>query len=131
MNTGTRIFICSANIVSGLHPRDSVIIRLVATTASGPLAVIFSANAIAASRAVPGSAKTLTSPSSCARSAGRLSPVSANSMAIAYGMRSGNRSNPPPPATRPRLTSGIPNAESLAATIRSAASASSVPPANA
>lgn len=94
VNTGTRIFICSANIVSGLHPRDSVIIRLVATTASGPLAVIFSANAIAASRAVPGSAKTLTSPSSCARSAGRLSPVSANSMAIAYGMRSGNRSNP-------------------------------------
>lgn len=53
VNTGTRIFICSANIVSGLHPRDSVIIRLVATTASGPLAVIFSANAIAASRAVP------------------------------------------------------------------------------
>ncbi|OOK69194.1 hypothetical protein BZL30_6844 [Mycobacterium kansasii] len=38
---------------------------------------------------------------------------------------------PPPPATRPRLTSGMPNAESRAATIRSVASASSVPPANA
>ena len=58
-------------------------IRLVAATASGPLAVIFSASAIAASSALPGSASTLTSPSSCARSAGRLSPVSASSMAIA------------------------------------------------
>ncbi len=58
-------------------------IRLVAATASGPLAVIFSASAIAASSAFPGSAKTLTSPSAWARSAVRWSPVSASSMAIA------------------------------------------------
>ncbi|EUA43116.1 hypothetical protein I552_7857 [Mycobacterium xenopi 3993] len=37
----------------------------------------------------------------------------------------------PPPATRPRLTSGIPNADSFDATIRSHARASSVPPASA
>ena len=44
--------------------RDSTMIRLVAATASGPLAVIFSASAIAASSAPPGSASTLTRPSS-------------------------------------------------------------------
>ena len=44
-------------------------IRLVAATASGPLAVILSANAIAASSAPPGSASTLTMPSAWARSA--------------------------------------------------------------
>ena len=50
-------------------------------------------------------------------------------MATAYGMRCGSRSRPPPPATRPRLTSGMPNAESFDATIRSVARASSHPPA--
>src|SRR4029077_336275 len=130
-NTGIRSLFCSANLVSGLQPRDSTMICLVAATASGPLAVIFSAKAIAASSAAPGSASTLTIPSACARSAVKFSPVSANSIAMAAGMRSGSRSSPPPPATRPRLTSGMPNAASLDATIRSVASASSVPPASA
>ena len=67
MKIGTRILTCSANMVSRLQPRDSVMIRLVAATASGPLAVIFSASAIAASSTFPGSARTLTSPSSWAR----------------------------------------------------------------
>src|SRR4051794_1345520 len=130
LNTGIRIFTCSANIVSGLQPRDSVMIRLVAATASGPLAVIRSASSIAASSTWPGSARTLTSPRASARSADRLSPVSASSIAIAGGMRCGSRSRPPPPATRPRFTSGMPNSESFAATIRSVASASSIPPAS-
>ena len=47
-------------------------IRLVAATASGPFAVIFSASSIAASSACPGSASTLTMPSSCARSRGQV-----------------------------------------------------------
>ena len=50
-NTGMMIFICSRHWSSGVHPRDSTMIRLVAATASGPLAVIRSANPIAASNA--------------------------------------------------------------------------------
>src|ERR1700761_4477628 len=33
-NTGIKILFCSANMVSGLQPRDSTMIRLVAATAS-------------------------------------------------------------------------------------------------
>src|SRR5689334_1470290 len=89
MKTGARILVCSRHISSGDQPRDSTMIFLVAATARGPLAVIFSASSMAASRTLPGSASTLTNPSSCARTAGSWSPVNASSIAIAGGMRCG------------------------------------------
>jgi hypothetical protein len=52
-------------------------------------------------------------------------------MAMPAGIRRGSLTSPPAAATRPRLTSGMPNLASSAATIRSQASATSQPPASA
>ncbi len=105
--------------------------RLETATAMGAFSAIRAASSRAPSSAWPLGVSRLTRPSSAARGAGTKSPVSANSMAMLRGMRCGNRSSPPAAATRPRLTSGIPNLASSAATTRSQASTASNPPASA
>ncbi len=90
-----------------------------------------SASSIAPASASPGSVTALTKPHSAPCSAVKLSPVSASSSAFWYGIRRGSRSRPPPAATKPRLTSGIPNFAVRDATTRSVASTTSVPPAKA
>ncbi len=59
------------------------------------------------------------------------SPVSAISMATFRGRARGRRNSPPPAATRERFTSGKPKRAVVEATMRSAARASSQPPARA
>ena len=66
-----------------------------------------------------------------ARSAAIGSPVSASSIASGRGSAGAAAAGAPAAATSPRLTSGMPNFASRAATIRSQASATSKPPATA
>src|SRR5271166_3663620 len=106
-------------------------ISLVAMSASGPLAAIFSASSSAAASAWPSSTTRLTRPISAARRASIRSPVSSSSSARARGIRWASSSAPPAPATSERLTSGTPNRAEAPATTRSQASSSSNPPASA
>src|SRR5271157_100419 len=106
-------------------------ISLVAMSASGPLAAIFSASSSAAASAWPSSTTRLTRPISAARRASIGSPVSSSSSARARGTRCASSSAPPAPATSDRLTSGTPNRAEAPATTRSHASSSSNPPASA
>ena len=106
-------------------------IALLAISASGPLAAIFSASAIAVSSALPSSTTRLTRPISAALRASTGSPVSIISKASARGIRRASSSAPPAPATSPRLTSGTPNLAEAPATTRSQASSNSKPPARA
>ena len=120
----------SKNSASG-QSGDSMSIRLVAASASGPFSAMASASPRAVPGPSPGSASRLTSPSSKPRSASIGSPVSASSMATLRGSTRGRRSSAPPAATSERLTSGMPSLAPRAATIRSQASATSRPPATA
>ena len=71
-----------------------------------------------------------TSPTATARAASIVSPVSVISSAMPSGIRV-PRNVPPPPANRPRFTSGSPTCAPSATTMTSQPSSSSSPPATA
>lgn len=81
-NTGAISSPCLAQISSWDQPAAFTMISLVTATASGPFAVIRSANSIAPFSASPGSVSTLTKPHWAPSSAVKLSPVKANSSAF-------------------------------------------------
>ena len=118
---------CCSHSSSGSTSSAAYISFFVACTPRGPFCAMRFASATASSRTFSAGTTRLIRPNARARAASMRSPVSPISSAMAIGMTRPSRI-PPPPANRPRLTSGSPNSAWSEATTRSHPSRSSRPP---